>query len=103
MGMWATIVAIFTDDDGDEIEETMGSDEYEYSTIRRLIKRFERFAGVYVTDTDGNDLDPDDLPHHNAVDGGADCIIYVSPDDYTPQGFKAMCTRVENILASGDF
>ena len=68
-----------------------------------LIRRFEGFAGVYVTDTDGNDLDPDDLPNYKAPDGGADCIIYVSPEDYTPRGFQSMCTQVRNILANGDF
>ena len=103
MGIWTTIVAFFTDDDGTDHEETMDSAEYEYSTVRRLINRFSGFAGVYVTDSDGNDLDPDDLPHHNAKDGGADCVITVEPDDYTERGFRSMCTRVRNILDSGDF
>jgi len=103
MGLWTTIIGLFTDDDGNDKEERMGSDEYEYSTVKRLIVRFERFAGVHVTDSDGNDLDPDNLPNHYANDGGADCIIYVSPDNYSAQGFKSMCTRVRNILDSGDF
>tara|TARA_B100000767_G_scaffold7187_1_gene7095 strand:- start:5761 stop:6111 length:351 start_codon:yes stop_codon:yes gene_type:complete len=103
MGIWTTIVGIFTDNNGNDHEETMDSAEYEYSTVTRLINRFSGFAGVYVTDSDGNDLDLDDLPHHNAPDGGADCLITVEPEDYTERGFRSMCTRVRNILDSGDF
>jgi hypothetical protein len=103
MSIWATIIGAFTADDGEGVEEQLGADEYEYSTVAKLIRRFEGFAGVYVTDTDGNDLDPDDLPNYKAPDGGADCIIYISPDDYTPGGFISMCTQVRNILANGDF
>jgi len=103
MGVWATIIGLFTDDNGNEHQETMESAEYEYATVTRLINRFSGFAGVYVTDSNGNDLDADNLPNHYANDGGADCIIYVEPEDYTPLGYKSMCTQVRNILANGDF
>jgi hypothetical protein len=93
MGIWATIVAIFNDE-----EEQMDYCEYEIRQIRRIIRRFEGFSGVYVIDADGNTLDPDNLPNPNASDGGADWIIHIEPNDYTDLGFKRMKTQVENIL-----
>ena len=95
MGIMARIVAWFLDE-----EEEMDYAEYEIRQIRRLVKRFEGFAGVYVTDYYGNELDLDNLPNPNAPDGGADWVIRIEPEDYTERGYKAMKTRVENILRS---
>jgi len=93
MGIVARIIGWFNG-----AEEEIDYVEYEIKHVRRIISRFKGFAGVYVTDFYGNELDPDNLPNPNAPDGGADWVIRVEPEDYTEQGYKAMKTRVENIL-----
>jgi hypothetical protein len=95
MSIMATIMGWFNGE-----EEEIGYVEYELKQIRRIIRRFEGFAGVYVVDSNGNELDYDDLPNPNAPDGGADWIIRIEPDDYSEIGYKRMVTRVENILRS---
>lgn len=93
MGIVATIIGWFKGE-----EEEIDYVEYEIKHIRRIISRFKGFAGVHVTDYYGNELDPDNLPNPNAPDGGADWVIRIEPKNYTEQGYKAMKTRVENIL-----
>ena len=77
--------------------------EAELEVIVRLVDRFEGFAGVWLEDGDGSEIDIDDLAHPNAPDGGMDVIIVVDPDEYTEKGFQKTCTRVLNIIRDGDY
>jgi len=86
----------------DESEEVTWL-EAEREVIERLVERFSGFAGVWLEDGDGNEIDVDDLAHPNAPDGGMDCIIVVDAGEYTTKGFQATCTRVLNIIIDGDY
>lgn len=77
--------------------------EAELEVIERLVDRFAGFAGVWLEDGDGNEIDVDDLAHPNAPDGGMDVIIVVDEGEYTEAGFQATCTRVLNIIMAGDY
>ena len=77
--------------------------EAELEVVERLVDRFSGFAGVWLEDGDGNEIDVDDLAHPNAPDGGMDCIIIVDAGVYTEIGFQQMCTRVKNIIIDGDY
>ena len=77
--------------------------EAELEVVERLVDRFSGFAGVWLEDGDGNEIDVDDLAHPNKPDGGCDCIIVVDADEYTEIGFKKMCTQVKNIIINGDY
>lgn len=77
--------------------------EAELETIERLVDRFSGFAGVWLEDGDGDEIDIDDLAHPNAPDGGMDCVIVVDGGRYTEKGFQATCTRVINIIRDGDW
>ena len=71
--------------------------------IVRLVDRFEGFAGVWLEDGAGLEIDIDDLAHPNAPDGGMDVIIVIDPDEYTEAGYQRTCTRVLNIVSNGDY
>jgi hypothetical protein len=86
----------------DESEEVTWL-EAEREVIERLVDRFSGFAGVWLEDGDGNEIDVDDLAHPNAPDGGMDCILIVDAGEYTTKGFQATCTRVLNIIIDGDY
>ena len=77
--------------------------EAELEVIVRLVDRFEGFAGVWLEDGSGDEIDIDDLAHPNAADGGMDCIIVIDPDAYTEAGYQRTCSRVLNIVSDGDY
>jgi len=77
--------------------------EAELEVIVRLVDRFEGFAGVWLEDGDGSEIDIDDLAHPNQPDGGLDVIIVIDPDEYTEAGYQRTCTRVLNIISDGDY
>ena len=86
-------------DDSDEVAWL----EAEIEVIERLVDRFSGFAGVWIEDGDGNEIDVDDIAHPNAPDGGMDCVIVVDGGSYTEIGFQQTCTRVINIIEAGDY
>ena len=86
----------------DESEEVAWL-QAELEIVERLVDRFSGYAGVWIEDGDGDEIDIDDLPHPNAPDRGMDCIIIVDPDEYTELGFQKMCTEVKNIIIDGDY
>ena len=94
-------VAVWNDlwDDSEEVAWL----EAELEIVARLVDRFSGYAGVWLEDGDGNEIDVDDLAHPNAPDGGMDCIIVVDANQYTDLGFKQICTQVENIIINGDY
>lgn len=94
-------IAIWNDiwDDSEEVAWL----EAELEVVERLVDRFSGYAGVWLEDGDGNEIDVDDLAHPNAPDGGMDCIIVVDADEYTEIGFERMCVEVKNIIINGDY
>jgi len=86
----------------DESEEVAWF-EAELEVVERLVNRFSGYAGVWLEDGDGNEIDVDDLAHPNAPDGGMDCIIVVDADEYTEIGFERICVEVKNIIINGDY
>lgn len=86
----------------DESEEVAWF-EAELEVVERLVDRFSGYAGVWLEDGDGNEIDVDDLAHPNAPDGGMDCIIVVDADEYTEIGFERICVEVKNIIINGDY
>lgn len=86
----------------DEAEEVAWF-EAELEVVERLVDRFSGYAGVWLEDGDGNEIDVDDLAHPNAPDGGMDCIIVVDADEYTEIGFERICVEVKNIIINGDY
>jgi hypothetical protein len=71
----------------------------ELSIVAQIIKALEPYGGVSVTDVQGNELDPDDLPNPNTGDGGSDCVISIDQDYYdTDRGFQWIRTRIETHL-----
>ena len=94
-------IAIWNDiwDDSEEVAWL----EAELEVVERLVNRFSGYAGVWLEDGDGNEIDVDDLAHPNAPDGGMDCIIVVDADEYTEIGFERMCVEVKNIIIDGDY
>ena len=94
-------IAIWNDiwDDSEEVAWL----EAELEVVERLVNRFSGYAGVWLEDGDGNEIDVDDLAHPNAPDGGMDCIIVVDADEYTEIGFERMCVEVKNIIIERDY
>ena len=94
-------IAIWNDiwDDSEEVAWL----EAELEVVERLVNRFSGYAGVWLEDGDGNEIDVDDLAHPNAPDGGMDCIIVVDADEYTEIGFERICVEVKNIIINGDY
>ena len=71
----------------------------EHEFVAQVIGALEPYGGVSVEDVNGNELDPDNLPHPNTPDGGSDCVISIDQDYYpTERGFKWIRTRIENIV-----
>ena len=95
------VIAIWNDI-WDESEEVAWL-EAELEVVERLVNRFSGYAGVWLEDGDGNEIDVDDLAHPNAPDGGMDCIIVVDADEYTEIGFERICVEVKNIIINGDY
>ena len=77
--------------------------EAELEVIVRLVDRFEGFAGVWLEDGSGDEIDIDDLAHPNTPDGGMDCVIVIDPATYTEAGYQRTCTRVLNIIRDRDY
>lgn len=71
----------------------------ELHIVAEVVAALAPYGGVTVEDVDGNELDPDDLPHPNAPDGGFDCVICIDQNYYdTDRGFKWIRTRIGNIV-----
>jgi hypothetical protein len=95
--VWSVTVSLWDwlSDSWDELDWF----DAELHIVAEVITALEPYGGVTVEDVDGNALDPDDLPHPNANDGGSDCVICIDQNYYpTSRGFQWIRTRIANIV-----